>query len=322
MSNSNIPVTDRERPRSKPTLLHKVKNKAMQERHHLDEEFYPEDSYGEESEAAPVAGYGGDAESTVSEEELLKKCKLAFEKDIKVDLIDGVDLRIMCRFLGISAVNDIKEHDFKEVPLITSLVMQSIENYMASKGYAFTGEMNFDMNGKPTPTQKQVWTTKGEEVSFTVNGYVYYEKLNSSNRNDNVSFLVYTDKHNNIAQISCFTNNEKRSEKIILDLVSFAKKNNCLRGVKLKNVDLINSSFEEIISDPKYAWDNYYFPDDVRKVFEEEIFGFLRNIKEYNKYGIVKRGYILHGEPGCVLKETKIKVRKKKKEGKHRILNQ
>ena len=30
----------------------------------------------------------------------------------------------------------------------------------------------------------------------------------------------------------------------------------------------------------KYNWDNYYFPDDVRKIFEEEIFGFLKNIKE------------------------------------------
>ena len=85
---------------------------------------------------------------------------------------------------------------------------------------------------------------------------------------------------------------------------------------------MYSSSFTEIRDFGDYTWDRYYYPQEIRDLFELEVFGFLNNASEYNKEGIVKRGIILHGKPGCVLKGTKITIRKKKKEGKHSIISE
>jgi len=300
--NNETSVLKKNRRSSAPTLLNKIKNEAIPVKE-LEE--YP--SNQPEGPGTSASKYTIEFSASNDEEtDIPVLSKLSFEEDIKIDFIDGIDLRIMCRFLGVSSVNDVKEHDFKEAPLITYLVMQNIEKYMKEKDYTFSGELHFNNEGKAIPTQNQVWAIKNEEVSFTINGYLYFEK-NGSNGNENVIFLVYTCKENCISQISCFTHDEKKSEQLVLDLVSFTKFNNCLRGVKIKDIDVVNASFEEIKCAPDHTWENYYFPQGVKCLFEEEVFGFLRNIKEYNKYGITRRGYLLQGPPGtgkCLSKGT------------------
>ena len=44
----------------------------------------------------------------------------------------------------------------------------------------------------------------------------------------------------------------------MMSLETFTKKNNCLRGAKLKDINLFNASFTEVIAGPEYNWDNYY----------------------------------------------------------------
>jgi ATP-dependent 26S proteasome regulatory subunit len=289
--NQLISVLNRKRGRegNRADLLNKVKNEIMGER---DEGDAPRPFYAIDDE--PM-----NDESMGNEVYISDLIKTNFEEEIKIDFIPGIDLRIMCRVLGVSAVNGLKEHTYKEPPFITYLVMQSMQGYMESEGYTLAGELNFNHEGVTIPTQKQVWNVKDDEISFTNNGYLYYEKINSENKNDNVVFLNFSDKHQCVSQISCFTNDEKISEQHMLKLIEFSKFHNCIRGSKIKDINIFDAGFEEVKLSPNHTWDNYYFPDKVKKIFEEEIFGFLNNTEEYNKYRITRRGYVLFGQPGC-----------------------
>ena len=54
---------------------------------------------------------------------------------------------------------------------------------------------------------------------------------------------------------------------------------------------------------------NYYYTDDVQGIFENEVFGFLNNVEEYNAHGMTKRGVIIFGKPGtgkCLAKGTTV----------------
>jgi len=220
-----------------------------------------------------------------------------FAEEIKIDFIRGVDYRIMCRFLGATTVNDIKNHPYESVPLISLLLMESLTRFMESDDYRCVGELNFNREGDPIPPDKNVWTIKGKERPYTVVGFKYFEKEKGKRKN-NVVFWVYYNPANESTNITCFTTNSKRSENIVRRLEIYTKEHNCLRGAKLKNVNVYQCSFSEIENNPKYDWDNYYYPQDIKDLFELEIFGFLNDVEAYNKEGINKRGVMLYGRAG------------------------
>ena len=103
---------------------------------------------------------------------------------------------------------------------------------------------------------------------------------------------------NPASSITCFTNNENRSKLFVKNLDDFAKKNNCLRGTKIKDIDLFTASFSEVEVKEDYTWDNYYYPQEVIDLLDLEVFEFIKNVDLYNGCGIVKRGIIIHGPPG------------------------
>lgn len=220
-----------------------------------------------------------------------------FSDDIKIDFIRSIDYRILCRFLGITTVNDIKNHPYQENPLITMILMQSVLTFMEQQEFEFVGELNFDREGNSIPPDKTVWKIKGKEVSFTTSGFLYFEKKGGEKK-DNVVFFLFTDLDRAVTSVTCYTSDKKGSEKYINQLESFAKEYNCLKGLKLRDVNMLTSSFAEVEKDPKYSWDNYYFEKEVIHIFESEVFGFLDNVKKYNDNGIYKRGIITHGSPG------------------------
>ncbi len=246
-----------------------------------------------------------------------------FAEEIKVDFIPSIDFRIMCRFLGLSSVNDVKNHPYSECPLITMMLMESLINFMESDGYTFEGELNFDRQGNSIPPEKTVWKIGGKEVSFTSTGFMYFKNTAKANTNDksaNLVFYLFTNLDHGVASITCYTPGEKTSENVIQKLEVYTKANNCLRGLKLRDINMYSGDFSEVEPKPECTWDNYYYPDGVKDIFDLEVFGFLKNVEEYNSHGITKRGIIMTGEPGCVIAGTEIKIRKKKKEGKHKII--
>lgn len=224
-----------------------------------------------------------------------------FADEIKVDFIPSIDFRIMCRFLGLSSVNDVKNHPYSECPLITMILMESLIKFMESDGYAFEGELNFDRQGNSIPPEKTVWKIGGEEVSFTTTGFMYFKNTEKAKNNDksaNLVFFLYTNLDHGMATITCYTPAEKTSESTIQKLERFTKENNCLRGLKLRDINMYSGDFSEVEPKPECTWDKYYYPDGVRDIFELEVFGFLKNVEEYNLHGITKRGIILTGDPG------------------------
>lgn len=254
-----------------------------------------------------------------AQDELTSQVKFADE--IKIDFIPAIDYRILCRFLGVTSVNDVKNHPFSEPPLITFLLMENLQGYMSSKGYEYAGELNFSQEGYSIPPEKNPWFVKGKETTFTIKGFQYFEKI-GGDRKDNVAFFLFSDLERGGSVIMCFSTDVQRCKEIINELKEYTKQHNCLRGAKLKDINMVTASFSEVDTGDKYTWDNYYFNEDIKALFELEIFGFLREVKRYNDHGIFRRGFILHGAPGCVLPDTKIRVRKKKEEGRHDLVEE
>ena len=244
-----------------------------------------------------------------------------FEEEIKLDTIRNIDYRILCRFLGLSGISELHNSPHEEITLISFLLMQSLSSFMEKNDFEYAGELNFDDQGNIVPTKKTVWIIKNEEISFASWGFLYFEKRNTENKKENVAFFLST-LNDGMGSIMCFSNSENKSKRMIQDLEKYTKENNCLRGTKIKNINMLKPSFDEVEMKKEYNWDNFYYSNKVQELFKSEIFGFLKNIKEYNDRGIYRRGAILWGVAGCVISGTKIKIRKKKKKGEHRIINE
>jgi SpoVK/Ycf46/Vps4 family AAA+-type ATPase len=220
-----------------------------------------------------------------------------FADQIKIDFIPSIDYRIMCRFLDVTTVGEIKNHPYQSNPLITLILMETLEKFMKTKGFNFVGELNFDQHGNSIPPEKNPWHVKGKETTFTTTGFLYFES-ESGNKQDNVVYFLYADLERGGSQITCYSNDTGKSKDLINNLEEYSKENNCLRGAKLKDVNMISASFSEVAIQPKYTWDNYYYPESIKELFDLEVLGFMENVEQYNKYGINKRGIILHGKPG------------------------
>jgi len=285
--------------------------------------FDEDDNFGIPPDIMGIERTRDDYKDLIDEQGRLKDglASVKFADQIKIDFIRTIDYRILCRFLGVTSVNDIKNHPYQSHPLITLILMESINNFMKSEGFEFAGELNFDTNGNSIPPEKNPWIVKGKETTFTITGFLFFEKTNE-NKKDNVAFYLFSDLERGGSSITCFSTDTNKSKNIIHNLQIFAKKNNCLRGAKLKDVNMISASFSEVEIDKKYSWDNFYFTDEIKDLFQLEVFDFVENVKKYNEEGIDKRGIMIFGKPGCVLADMKIKIRKKKKEEKHNIIEE
>jgi hypothetical protein len=279
---------------------------------------------GQREESAPIPFY---EDFDVEDKEILDNktaldtiCSKKFANEIKIDFIKSIDYRIMCRFLGLDSVPEIKNYPYRGLAMIVNLLEQVLPDYMKEEGYAFAGELNFDRDGNSIPVEKKVWKIRDKEVIFNISGFAYYEKIGGK-RKDNVVFLSFYDAEHEQYLLSCYSSDDIKSEQIVNKLELYAKAHNCLRGAKLRDIDIHYSTFSIVNSDSKYTWEKYYYPKGIKELFSNEVFGFLDNTGKYNKFGITKRGILMWGAPGCVVKGTKIVVRKKSKEGKHEIIN-
>jgi hypothetical protein len=270
-----------------------IQSKVSKDTDFLDD--FPEDAQPEV--CSDSCGYG------VSQEEKDRRldenlAKVKFADQIKIDFIPSIDYRILCRFLGVTTVNEITNHPFQSQPLITLILMESIDGFMRQEGYDMVGELNFDDHGNSIPPEKNPWNIKGKETTFTITGFLFFEKIKGQ-KTDNVAFFLFADLERGGASITCYSTDTNKSKDIVKDLQQYAKKNNCLRGAKLKDVNMITASFSEVDIVEDFTWNNYYYSDEIKDLFQLEVFDFITNVEKYNECGINKRGIILHGRPGC-----------------------
>jgi len=236
-------------------------------------------------------------ESSVKQENIQDLSKFKFANEIKVDFVKGARMRIMCRFLGMDCDTDIKriEHDPPLRTYLTSLMMmQTLNDFMESIDYSYAGELDFDDQEDSMPCIIKSWRIKDQEYSFVTRGFIYFEHP-SGNREDNIVFEVHAAEH---ISITCYSKSLNDSKNMILDLESYAKKNNCIRGAKLKGINVHGSALAEVDVKKDANWENYYYPDNLIDVVEEEVFEFLKNPEKYNDIGIHGRGCMFQGPPG------------------------
>jgi len=218
-----------------------------------------------------------------------------FEDSIQLLLINSVDWRLICNFLGLNKVSGVKNCSISKVTLIGYLLMESLVDFMESKDYTFVGEVNFNNNGDVISVTKNTWFIGGKEIVFTTGGFIFFEH-NSKDKSKNVVFYNATRDGN--SGICCYSCDNLFSKNIIKDLDECAKKNNKLRGAKIRDVNVLEASFIEVDNIENSNWDRYYYEDNVKNLIELEVFGFLNNTEEYNKLGINKRGVMIYGPPG------------------------
>ena len=235
--------------------------------------------------------------SKTNEEKYAKEGISNFADQIKIDFIPSIDYRIMCRFLGATTVGEIKNHPYQSHPLITLILMESLNKFMKFKDFNFVGELNFDQNGNSIPPEKNPWHVKGKETTFTTTGFLYFES-DSGKKQDNVVYFLYADLERGGSQITCYSNDTGKSKDFVNELEDYSKENNCLRGAKLRDVNMISASFSEVFVEERYTWKNYYYPSSIEDLFDLEVLGFIENVEQYNACGINKRGIILYGKPG------------------------
>lgn len=246
----------------------------------------------QESLAEPAKCKSGMPESDKIEGDAFASCN--FADAARTLSIQSTDLRILCYFLDATSPNDVKKATKMEVLMISNILMEVVPKYMHSIGYAKVGELNFDCQGNITPCGRKSWTIKGAEVSFICSGFLYFENKSE----ERIVIQVYSDDERGMGLISAYHRDDNISKQIIKDINTYAKKTNCISGAKIRDVNMTDGSFTEIAVSPNYTWDNYYYEDSVKELFDLEVFGFLSDLEHYRSVGINKRGLMLYGRPG------------------------
>lgn len=220
-----------------------------------------------------------------------------FVKKIRLHSIPSLQDRILCDFLYIYDINNLKNDQFKDYPpLIDMLTMLHLNDFMAMKGYVKKGECHFSNDGRIIPTENTSWTIKDKVHSFISNGCMFYEL--EKDKKNRVAFQVAADLHYSQSFINCWSKDVDFSQKMCTELEDFVKKNNCLQNQILKNVNLYSADFTVETLSKDYNWDNYYYDDDIKNNLQIEVFNFFNNVDKYNKSGINKRGILMYGPPG------------------------
>jgi len=254
-------------------------------------------------------------ESDVTDEDI---ATLKFGEEVKILLINTVEFRLICHFLGVDSPKNIQNAMYKHVMMIGQMSQQCLTSFMSKEDYVFAGEIYFEQ-GQPMPVSKQTWSIKGKEIGFTSTGYVFFEKKGCKNKKQNLVAFCWTDAGSGMSGITLYSESNKRSKELLKQLEIYTKANNAIRGAKLRDINMSTSTFSEVIPTDKHNWENYYFPKHIRSMFELEVFGFLKSTDRYNKLGITKRGVLMYGPPGCVLGDTIVRVRKVSENGSHTV---
>lgn len=156
----------------------------------------------------------------------------------------------------------------------------------------------------------QLQYDKDKFVEIYENAYVFYENVDGS-----IRICIKIDKE--------YYGNGKYLYEVYTDGISsvfkewqdFSKSNNFYKNKK------IYADGEFLDLDNNISWNDLILPEEIITVLKNNIKNVFETSELLKKNGIsLKRGIILTGLPGCVLPETKIKIKKISKEGNHKII--
>ncbi len=225
-----------------------------------------------------------------------KTTRKRFNQDTALLMIAKSPLRLIAYHLGVSESKDTHAAAKSYETLVAMMHAETVDTFMTSRGYARVGEEDFDNNGNRIPPSTHTWRVNGKSRTFVTSGYQFY--TNSEIPDQKTNIVVTTGFANGMGTVSFYTRDVEVSAKLIDEHELWAKRNNVLRGTKLRNVNITNGTFEEVVPDPADNWDRYYYPKKVRDILELEVFGFLDDTPRYNKMGITRRGILFYGDPG------------------------
>jgi len=240
--------------------------------------------------------------SSTSNREVVQDCEIGsitknftdrdFVNTVNLLTIARIELRIICSFIGVHKIDDLTTSEFYDIPIIAILVRDAASQYFKEKKYKFVGALNFDEYGTIIPVSSDTWTIKNKEKSIIKKGYQFYKS-----KQDSIVVYHYRDDFKGEG-IRIYHKKETEAKQIIKNMVEYTKKYNLFKTIKLKSVDFYSGSFENVEIDKQFSWDNYYYSDSVKEVFDIEVLEFLSNFQKYKKYNIFKRGILMWGAPG------------------------
>lgn len=230
---------------------------------------------------------------------------LISKEDIEIDAIRS--------FLGMTyqSVGD-------DVCFYTHNILQyNQEAFFKKEGYKKVKD--FSLSDRTITEAKMSSIPSDLDESFLgyISGYVCYEGCGKKTKDKKIMVAISKTYDGRSVFYTVFANCDTNSIKTIWDnWKAFAKENNFYKGKKIDG----DCNFLKLNKD--ITWDNVILTDKVKAVIQRNVSGLYNNRKILEKNGIsIKRGLILTGPPGCVVSGTKIKVRKKKEEGKHSIID-
>jgi predicted AAA+ superfamily ATPase len=219
-----------------------------------------------------------------------------FAMETAVLMIGKPANRMVCHHLGIIDPKKAVSCTTSQESLIGMLYCQTIDDFMRDEGYVRIGEEDFDNNGNRVPPTTATWKIKNKSHTFITQGQMFFVPKTGGKKTANVIVQVWF--YNGFGNAQYWALDAETADYFRRQHAAFCKRHNALRGAKLRNVNILNGTFEEVPLDPTKNWHTFYYPKTVVDLFEQEVFAFLHNTAEFNRHGINGRGVMLYGPPG------------------------
>jgi len=166
-------------------------------------------------------------------------------------------------------------------------------------------------NGESVPSKAQMQCDLNEYFDTFSDAILLYE---SKDQKTKIAIELELDRYSKSTYFTVYSNSDVDS--LWVELKAYCKKNS---PYKNKKIDAL-CSFLDINKD--IGWDDVLLDPKILKIIKGNVTNLfsIQDTLRKNKISL-KRGVILAGKPGCVIRGTKIKVRKKKEGGQHNIIN-
>lgn len=190
-----------------------------------------------------------------------------------------------------------------------NLLQYSLNEFLKTKSLKLFSEFPTDSSNSCTPLKVQVQCDTDKFFSIYSEATILYKGKDDSKLV--IDFNI--DKFGGIVYLEIYSSDN--AEKIWKEWSEFSIKNNFYKNKK------IDANCNFLKTNLNIGWDDVILEENTIKIIKNNISDIF-NIKDLLKKNNIsmKRGIILSGTPGCVIKGTKIKVRKKKEGENHKIV--
>lgn len=198
-----------------------------------------------------------------------------------------------------------------------NIMQYNLLEFLKDLGFSLIDD--FSIRDSEFLTQSRKIKVQCEENSFFdaySDAYLFFENKDLLDKDSSNKVCIKVNKNygNNGFYYEIFSNCEKSN--LLIEWKEYSQKNNFYKGKKIS----ADCSFLNI--DKNITWDDVIIDEKIKEVIVKNIENLFSISDALKRNGILlKRGIIVEGAPGCVVAGTKIKVRKKKEEGIHKIVD-